>query len=61
MIHHSVNGLLAYQFESFPPQRVSHGIFTRLGGVSQQPFDSLNLSVSVPDDPQAVMENRRFW
>ncbi len=59
MIYHSVNGLVTYQFESFPSQRVSHGIFTRLGGVSQQPFDSLNLSVSVPDDPQAVTENRR--
>jgi len=32
--------------------------FTRLGGVSESPFDSLNISTKVPDDPDAVAENR---
>jgi polyphenol oxidase len=32
--------------------------FTRLGGVSEPPFDSLNISTKVPDDPDAVAENR---
>jgi polyphenol oxidase len=32
--------------------------FTRLGGVSEPPFDSLNISTKVPDDPDAVDENR---
>jgi YfiH family protein len=59
MIRHSTRGLVYYQFESFPPERVLHGVFTRLGGVSREPFDSLNLSISVPDHPDAVMENRR--
>ncbi len=59
MIQKNVNGLRYYQFESFPSEQVLHGVFTRLGGVSQKPFDSLNLSVSVPDDHQSVMENRR--
>jgi len=59
MIQQNVNGLRYYRFESLP---VSHGVFTRLGGVSREPFASLNLSLSVPDDPQAVMENRdRFY
>lgn len=31
--------------------------FTRLGGVSQPPFDSLNVSIKVGDDPEAVAEN----
>ncbi len=31
---------------------------TRLGGVSQPPFDSLNLGLHVGDDPDAVSENR---
>lgn len=31
---------------------------TRLGGVSQPPYDSLNLGVHVGDDPDAVRENR---
>lgn len=32
---------------------------TRLGGVSQPPFDSLNLGDHVGDDPQAVSHNRK--
>ena len=32
---------------------------TRLGGVSQQPFDSLNLGLLTDDAPEAVAENRR--
>ena len=31
----------------------------RTGGVSAAPFDSLNLGLSVNDDPEAVLENRR--
>jgi YfiH family protein len=34
---------------------------TRAGGVSVAPFDSLNLSLSVGDDPAAVAENRARW
>jgi YfiH family protein len=32
--------------------------FTRKGGVSKPPFDSLNISLKVGDDPDAVTENR---
>jgi YfiH family protein len=59
MIRNSIGGLVYYQFESFPPERVLHGVFTRLGGVSGEPYGSLNLSISVPDHPDAVTENRR--
>jgi polyphenol oxidase len=31
---------------------------TRLGGVSEPPFDSLNLGILTDDDPEAVEENR---
>jgi hypothetical protein len=35
---------------------------SRDGGVSEPPFDGLNLGLSVGDDPAAVLENRRrFW
>lgn len=48
------------QFESYPDNgRMQHAVFTRLGGVSSAPFDSLNLSVSVPDDKAKVYANRR--
>jgi YfiH family protein len=32
---------------------------TRLGGVSEPPFDELNLGILTDDDPEAVTENRR--
>jgi YfiH family protein len=35
-----------------------HGFFTRLGGVSEGPFASLNCSLSGKDDPAAVRQNR---
>jgi len=34
-------------------------VTTRAGGVSAGPYESLNLSLSVGDDPRAVLENRR--
>lgn len=38
---------------------VQHGFSTRLGGVSQGVWASMNISVTRGDDPQAVAENRR--
>ncbi len=38
---------------------VFHAFSTRQGGVSLDPFASLNLGASVGDDPDAVAENRR--
>jgi len=34
-----------------------HGVFTRHGGVSLPPYDSLNVSWSNGDSPEAVLEN----
>lgn len=38
---------------------VQHGFSTRLGGVSQGVWASMNISVTRGDDPQAVAKNRR--
>ncbi|GAA4475941.1 peptidoglycan editing factor PgeF [Gluconacetobacter asukensis] len=38
---------------------VPHGFFTRLGGVSEGPYASLNCSTRSGDDPAALAENRR--
>ena len=43
---------------AFPELR--HGFFTRQGGVSLAPYDSLNLGFSVGDRREAVAENRRL-
>lgn len=54
------NGLPLLQFTSLAQARsVEHAVFTRQGGVSPAPFDSLNLSVSVPDEKARVYDNRR--
>lgn len=39
--------------------RLKHGFFTRLGGVSQDEFASLNVSLSSGDVPENVYENRK--
>ncbi|HZS02091.1 MAG TPA: laccase domain-containing protein, partial [Chloroflexota bacterium] len=38
---------------------LTHGIFTRAGGVSEGPYASLNVSLAVGDDRERVRENRR--
>ncbi len=54
------NGLVFYQFERLNGVGgLRHGVFTRLGGVSKPPFDSLNVGSTVGDDPASVLTNRR--
>jgi YfiH family protein len=53
-------GPVYYQFEQWADgSRLVHGVFTRLGGVSQAPWTSLNLGGTVGDDQAAVRENHR--
>ena len=55
-----VDGLTCYQFEHLAARTdVTHGIFTRQGGVSVAPWASLNLSRSTGDSLEAVTENNR--
>ncbi len=41
------------------PARVRAYVTTRAGGVSQAPYDSLNLGAHVGDEPEAVSHNRQ--
>lgn len=52
-------GLAYYQFDALREASVNHGIFTRLGGVSQGPWASLNMSCTTGDAAEPVRENRR--
>ncbi len=53
------DGLIYYRFASLP---LVHGVFTRHGGVSAPPWDTLNLGSTVGDDPDAVRRNHaRLW
>jgi len=51
------NGLRYYTFEIFP-RNITHAVFTRQGGVSPHPWDSLNVGGSIGDDITHVRENR---
>ena len=42
-----------YQFDIFP-KNVLNAVFTRHGGISPEPWHSLNLSTSVGDEPDRV-------
>lgn len=60
MKRQALNGLVFYQFDglAYYPD-LYHGAFTRLGGVSRAPFESLNLARSVGDEAPIVQENNR--
>jgi len=57
MIAHTRASLRYYAFETFAELR--HGVFTRLGGMSQAHLHSLNLGGNVGDEEGAVAENYR--
>lgn len=48
---------LALRSELLGSAGFSHAFFTREGGISAPPFDTLSFAVSVGDDPAAVREN----
>jgi copper oxidase (laccase) domain-containing protein len=57
----TVNGVSFYSFqmlERWP--ELTQAAFTRLGGVSQPPYDTLNASFAVHDDPDKVRQNREL-
>lgn len=58
MIKKSSASLHWVEFELFSKiPGLVHGTFSRLGGVSSPPFHSLNVGLSVGDDPECVAKN----
>jgi len=53
--HH--NGLRYFQFETL---KTRHAVFTRQGGVSPEPWGSLNVGGTVGDDLERVRKNRNL-
>jgi len=47
-------------FDALNSDRVSHGFFTRDGGVSRGIYSELNCGIGSDDDPDTVAENRRI-
>lgn len=61
MILTKANGVFFYRFPNLAPfPNLRHAIFTRKGGFSKGSFDSLNVSLSVGDDPENVKQNRKI-
>ena len=48
-----------YRFDLFEHESLLHGVFTRNGGVSPEPWNSLNLGGLNGDSRENVIENRR--
>jgi YfiH family protein len=60
MIRSPRGSLVAYEFASLRVQpSLVHAVFARHGGVSPQPWRSLNLSITTGDTPENVTENYR--
>jgi polyphenol oxidase len=53
----TVDGIRYLSFDIFPRQLV-HGVFTRHGGLSPAPWNSLNVGGTVGDETERVRENR---
>jgi hypothetical protein len=54
-----VGGLEMLTWQALDSLDVDAGVTARAGGVSSGPYASLNLSLTVGDDPESVLENRR--
>ena len=54
---HTARGGAVYVSPDTAPEGAGIYFFTRLGGASESPYDSLNVSKKVGDDPRAVDEN----
>lgn len=57
MQFHEADNVRFLTFDIFPAE-VIHAVFTRRGGLSPEPWDSLNVGGTVGDEPQRVRENR---
>ncbi len=59
MLFHTQNGIRYYTFNSLTQAGIEHAIFTRHGGVSPEPWTSLNMGGTVGDQPSRVIQNRQ--
>ena len=56
---HKIDTIRYLTFDLVDALGVLHAVFTRQGGVSPAPWDSLNVGSLVGDQPECVAENRR--
>ena len=58
LIPHKANNIPYLQFPSLSKQKgLTYGIFSRFGGFSEPPYNTLNVAYNVGDQPNAVKKN----
>ncbi|MCW5873388.1 MAG: peptidoglycan editing factor PgeF [Anaerolineales bacterium] len=57
MAFHQAGGVRYFTFEKLSQSGVTHAVFTRQGGVSAAPYDSLNVGSTVGDEMPSVRQN----
>ena len=60
-LEHKEKNIWHGKFSIFPDDTVVHAVSARLGGVSKEPYSSLNLAFHVGDDAEAVRQNRQIF
>ena len=58
MPFHQPDSIRYYTFESLVDEKITHAVFTRRGGISPEPWASLNVGGLRGDDPERVYQNR---
>lgn len=61
VLNYISNGIWTGTFSNFPEILVNHAISSRLGGVSDQPFKSMNLAMHNGDIIEKVIDNRKLF
>jgi YfiH family protein len=61
ILNYGNNGLWYGTFTHLNTLNIKHGISSRLGGTSKQPFSSLNLGMHVEDNIKDVITNRQLF
>jgi len=58
MAFHQPDSIRYYTFDSFIGEKIKHAVFTRRGGISPEPWASLNVGGLRGDAPERVYQNR---
>jgi polyphenol oxidase len=58
MSFHTTDGVRYFTFDIFPASSITQAVFTRHGGLSPEPWSSLNVGGTVGDERERVLENR---
>lgn len=60
MTFHQPDRVRYYTFPIMDIAGLHHAVFTRIGGYSQSPWAELNLGLTVGDDPEHVLRNKKL-